>query len=238
MPTIVIPMNDAAAMRTAMNAVWKAVDEHGYALATMEVTPSNDEALERHLHVIQEKLGKMVADDVVVQLLHSEGSDERLAAHAEGIYCPGGITPYFSLSCIQSAVSGGQTRVFDAKLAAHFVEREHAGLGAVRIRYGSQSHPGVFATHDLIEDGALRYRGKVHTNTMLNVDKDEEDAVYLAVNSALERSLLLAHEWRRGDILIVDNQITVHDRMPFQGSRIMLRARYRYTGQKTSGYSL
>ena len=172
------------------------------------------------------ELGREITDNIDLKSLSSGGSSKQLAAHTEGIYCPGGITPYFSLACVRPAASGGFTRLFDGRIAAQKIREEHPEFSGVRIRYGSQAHPGVFATHNLIENDALRYRAKVHTNTLLDANGSDEDGVYRAVDSALERSLMLAHKWKRGDILVVDNRVTIHDRTPFQGMRIMVRARY------------
>ncbi len=46
------------------------------------------------------------------------------------------------------------------------------------------------------------------------------------IDGAVHRSMIMSHTWRAGDLLFVNNLFTLHDRLPFQGERRMLRVRY------------
>lgn len=54
-----------------------------------------------------------------------------------------------------------------------------------------------------------------------------EDEVYDVVDTVLaEECLLLDHHWTSGELLFVDNRVTVHGRSAFVGERQMVRIRY------------
>ena len=73
----------------------------------------------------------------------------------------------------------------------------------------------------------LRYRSATENNQIIAKPADISEAeVYAAVEDAVGRSLMLAHSWRAGELLLVDNHRMLHSRAPFAGLRHMLRFRY------------
>lgn len=73
----------------------------------------------------------------------------------------------------------------------------------------------------------IRFRSKTKQNFIKEIPKGyNEDDIYDIVNNVLEKCVILDHKWSRGDILFVNNRITLHDRMPYAGLRIMLRVRF------------
>lgn len=161
-------------------------------------------------------------------LLESNGSEERLVAHSEGIANPGGIIPYFALGCIEPSRTGGQTRIFDGRLAASIVNSDPE-LNNVKVEYSSLSYPNICHAYPLVIPtfgGALRYRARVETNRVINSGLVSEEEMYKRVDSALEKSISIEHQWVAGDMMFVNNNTTLHDRLPFVGKRRMLRIRY------------
>lgn len=66
--------------------------------------------------------------------LVSDKSKDRLAAHTELIYYK---TPlrYFILGCVRPSNVGGETIVFDARVAADLIAEQAPELASVRIEY-------------------------------------------------------------------------------------------------------
>lgn len=72
----------------------------------------------------------------------------------------------------------------------------------------------------------LRYRAKVVTNVMHGIDESGAEKIYNCIDEILSRCIILDHAWENGDLLFVNNEITLHDREPFIGLRKMLRVRF------------
>jgi 8-oxo-dGTP diphosphatase len=130
-----------------------------------------------------------------------------------------------------SGRAGGETLLFDGRKAARLLVASPPGAREVRIRYRSQYRPGV-ADHFLIVDDkrhvpVLRFRSATGNNEVIAKPAGVTEAsLYAAVEDAVSRSLTLAHSWRAGELLVVDNRRMLHSRAPFGGLRHMLRFRY------------
>lgn len=165
-------------------------------------------------------------------ILRGEGDQNRLEAHTEGIYGKDGICPAFALGCVVAAQSGGQTRLLDARKAALIIKGRHPELGNTRIRYSSLAHPNEAAEYNLIDidsvyGDVLRYRSKVVTNQPTYLPSGvTEDTFYHTVDAILEECIIFEHSWKEGDLLFVNNRITLHDRNKYTGKRVMVRVRY------------
>lgn len=174
-------------------------------------------------------VGKHLGFHFSYNFLEGESERSHLAVHTEGISYASGIVPYFALGCIKCSEEGGHTRIFDARKAALLVEQK--GLAGIVIEYSSLAHPNQVVEYPLVvEDpsygSVLRFRDKVITNRMILDGTVEENQVYEIVNNALEDSILHIHDWVIGDILFVNNKITLHDRLSYTGHRSMLRIRF------------
>lgn len=180
------------------------------------------------LLVVSALVGCEIGTSFAYHLIEGESESAHLAAHTEGISYSCGIIPYFSLGCINPADVDGGTRIFDGRKAAALAEEK--GVDDVVIEYGSFAHPDQVAKYpivvtDPIYGRVLRYRGKVLTNKLLDQGLDENH-FYGVMDSILEQSLLCTHIWNVGDLMFVNNKFTLHDRLPYQGRRSMLRVRY------------
>lgn len=160
--------------------------------------------------------------------IEGDSSSEKLSAHVEGIFSPSGVFPYFALACLATSSDGGQTRIIDGRAAADLVSAVPE-LENVRIEYSSLAYPGATKTYRLVEDfngGVLRYRQRVSTNRVLDDRGFPEAEIYRMVDEIVERCVVCVHSWSVGDLMFVNNRITLHDRLPFFGIRKMLRVRY------------
>ena len=162
-------------------------------------------------------------------ILETSGRSERLGAHVESVFLKGGSVPIFALACLQPSDFGGETRIFDGRLAAKLVG-EYIGLPDVVIEYRSVAHPDKFTRHRLVSDyglgPTLLYRSRAPTNRVIQAHGWDEDKIYAVVEAALEQSIVLVHPWQKGDLLMVNNRMTLHDRLAAEGHRRMLRFRY------------
>jgi TfdA family taurine catabolism dioxygenase TauD len=171
------------------------------------------------------------ARSVGVAHLRAAGSDVWLGRHTETL--TDGPVPirYFALGCLIPAANGGETLLFDGRKAALLLARSLQGAHEVRIRYRSQYRPEA-ADHSLIVDDkqlgpALRFRSATENNEIIAKPAGISEAdLYTAVEDAVSRSLVLAHSWSVGELLLVDNHTMLHSRAPFAGLRHMLRFRY------------
>ena len=107
----------------------KNLDISGWALIQIK---EYEENLEYRMLALSVLVGQFLGSNVGYHFLHSNGSDERLSAHSEGISNPDGIIPYFSLCCITSSETGGETRLFDGRIAAQKVNNQPR-LNGVKI---------------------------------------------------------------------------------------------------------
>lgn len=181
---------------------------------------------------VMNDLAHQLGQSVAAANLRSDGDEQPLAAHTEHVYteCP---LRYFLLGCVQEAEIGGDTIVYDARMAADFILADATELSAVEIDYGSAAY-GIHAIHPLILSRALTagsrsvlvFRESVPTNRILNLPPGwTEDSFYSYMRTVLDRSMILSHAWKPGDVLIVDNYVSLHNRTPFAGPRWLVRMR-------------
>lgn len=177
-------------------------------------------------------LGSFVgAQSVGITHLRATSSEVWLGRHTETL--TDGAVPirYFALGCLVPAAQGGETHLYDGRKAARLLVEMLRGAREVRIRYRSAYRPEV-ADHPLIVDDeqhglVLRFRSATENNQVVAKPLGVSEAdLYAAVEEAVSASLVLAHRWRAGDLLLVDNHMMLHARAPFAGARHMLRFRY------------
>jgi hypothetical protein len=207
------------------------LEEHlstsGWALVKIEPSVKT----ESDMLIIATLAGQALGESFGYHNLNATDSDETLAVHTEGISNEGGIIPYFALGCIKPADSGGETRLFDGRIAAREIDNTPE-LSDVIIEYSALANPNARVSYPLVipEYGrTLRYRSNVETNLVLSSDKIPENKMYKKVDEVIEKSLIVSHRWSAGELIFVNNLFTLHDRLPFQGNRIMLRVRYNDT---------
>lgn len=204
------------------------LSENGYALVSFEDTSEN---LSNDMIAFSAWFGSICTTDISYHLLSGIGSAETLAAHNEGIAYTAGIIPYFGLGCLTPSAEGGETRIFDARLAASILRDEIPLLQDVVMEYTSLANPEERIQYPLIVDAdiygkVLRYRSNVVTNRIVVSKGFTDTEIYNYVDSILERSVVRAQSWKRGELILVDNLLTLHDRLPYQGERKMLRVRF------------
>jgi alpha-ketoglutarate-dependent taurine dioxygenase len=169
----------------------------------------------------------------IVDLIGDDGKDP-LPTHTETIYSDSPLR-YFILGCVRPSQSGGATIIFDARVAADLVIEQAPELAAVKIEYRSESHNSQ-AVHELIQVRALKegerpvliFREQTPTNQVIGLPSGwTEKTFYSFMASVLANSIAARHLWSMGDVLIVDNYVSLHSRESFSGSRAMIRARVR-----------
>lgn len=185
--------------------------------------------LETDMLLVSALVGKIFGENFGYHTIESEGDSSALEAHTEGISNTTGIIPYFSLGCIVPATTGGETRIFDARKAAGLAISE--SLSEVELEYTSLANPNEVIRHHLIENDekfgeVMRYRSKVETNRVISSGNVSPEKMYQLVDTILEDCIVTCHSWIAGELLFVNNLISLHDRLPFQGRRQMLRVRY------------
>lgn len=101
----------------------------------------------------------------------------------------------------------------------------HATGEEVWFNQADQFHPTTHPEHVYTSMMAL-YRGR-EDQLPQNVTFGDESPIppeYLDTIREQTRRLLVLFRWRRGDLLMVDNVLTAHGRMPFRGRRRILVA--------------
>lgn len=197
--------------------------------ALVKIAPSAK--IEDDLLIVSTLAGHALGDNFGYHTLDSTDSGETLALHTEGISNEGGVIPYFALGCIKPSISGGETRLFDGRRAAAEIDTI-SELNDVVIEYSALANPEARVRYPLVvteRDRVVRYRSKVETNLIINSGKFSEDEVYQHVDAIIQNCLLVSHQWDVGDLLFVNNLITLHDRLQFTGHGRMLRVRYNDT---------
>ena len=175
--------------------------------------------------------GRSLASNMSHTILRGCSDSNYLPIHTESIYSRL-VTPYFALGCLEAPKSGGETRIFDARKAASVLESEHPQLSKVAINYASKPNPHLNAVcplvyHDPTYGKVLRFRDKTPDNAVNDVPVGyNEDQIYHIVRKTAHKCIYLTHTWHVGDIIFVNNRITLHDRLPYVGSRKMLRVRF------------
>ena len=174
------------------------------------------------------------ASHIGVKTLAGEGSPNMLDIHVESIIYPTErMLGYFALGCLSPSNEGGETVIYDARLAANTILQNYPDLADVQIRYTSTTYDGQEATHGLVENvegygNTLRFRSKFSTNEIVSqLPYDlNEDSFYKLMEEIVEDSKTAEHQWKSGELVIVNNAITLHSRLPYQGARLMQRYRY------------
>jgi|GEM_PF-2742114 len=205
----------------------KHLSTSGWALVRIEPSPKT----ESDMLIIATLAGQVLGESFGYHTLDATNSEEILAVHTEGISNESGIVPYFALGCIKPADSGGETRLFDGRLAAIEIDNV-TELSNVVIEYSALANPSTRVHYPLVipEYGrTLRYRSNVETNLVLSSGGFPENEMYQKVDEIVRNSLIVSHYWNAGELLFVNNLFTLHDRLPFQGNRRMLRVRYNDT---------
>ncbi len=196
----------------------------GWALVKIEPSIKT----EGDLLVISTLAGQILGENFGYHNLENTDSNDILALHTEGISNEGGIIPYFALGCIQPSSSGGETRLFDGRIAAAMIDTIPE-LTDVVVEYSALANPQTKVRYPIVvsENGrVVRYRSKVETNLVINSGNLSENEMYHLVDTIVHNSLILNHQWSAGDLLFVNNLVTLHERLPFVGNRRMLRVRY------------
>lgn len=174
------------------------------------------------------------ARSIGVKTLEDNGDARRLDTHVESIIYPTEkMLGYFALGCIEPSREGGETIVYDGRHAARHVLENHPQLADTVIRYTSTTYDGQEASHTLVEQDdvhgpVLRYRSEFSTNQItsdLPRGLSEKD-FYALMEEIVEQANPVVHQWQPGDLVIVNNRITLHSRDPYQGRRRMVRFRY------------
>jgi alpha-ketoglutarate-dependent taurine dioxygenase len=163
------------------------------------------------------------------RILEAEGDTAWLPRHTEQLDDAEPLA-YFALGCLTPADERGATCLYDGRAAARALLAEDRRFTSVRITYATRWRP-TKATHPLIVMGAagpvLRFRSKLETNSVVGLPPGlGEDEMYGVVESALAEAVVLVHQWRAGDLLVVNNRAMIHARQPFAGTRRMIRFRY------------
>ena len=212
--------------RTVLPFVLSHLVTDGYAMIRLE----DSFAHEHDMLIISALIGQSLAAHMSYKILEAESERAVLPAHTEGISYSSGIIPYFGLGAITAPKEGGETRIFDARIAACKLLAEHPSLAGVTIAYESLANPGEHAKYPLVVESVhgkvLRYRGEVITNVICEAQGRTAKEIYQIVDHILSESVLLEHHWNVGDMLFVNNTMTLHDRLPFEGKRRMLRVRF------------
>ncbi|MFZ1075202.1 MAG: TauD/TfdA family dioxygenase [Minisyncoccia bacterium] len=220
-------INSETSINEATVPVLKQLREFGCVLIKPGSLPETDANLATYIILIAVLFGQRIASSASYITLQARRDKDSLAIHTEGIYARAGITPYFALGCVKPSETGGMTNVYDARKAACLIRSDYPEIVDVDIEYSSASYVGEKAIHPLCEREYLRYRGLTFGNRILQLPRGyTEDDLYGAVEHSLKKCLIASHTWERGDILLVDNKLTLHGRMPYEGERIMVRVRF------------
>lgn len=195
----------------------------GYALvrAEPEAQDMTETASALGLHLGAQWLGS--------RALESQGDSTWLPRHTEQLDDDQPLG-YFALGCLTPADERGATCLYDGRAAARALLAQEHDFTSVQIEYATKWRPSK-ATHPLIVMGthgpSLRFRSKLETNHVVGLPSDlGEDEMYGLVESALAEAVVLVHQWRAGDLLVVNNRAMIHARQPFNGTRRMIRFRY------------
>lgn len=187
--------------------------------------------LETDMLLLSGIVGQIFSSNMSYHTLSQTNDEDWLAVHTEGVSYSKGLIPYFAFGCIKKADSGGNTRIFDGRIAAKILRSEYPELAKTVITYNSLANKKEGAAYPIavyndLYGWVLRYRAKVITNILPGVNEGDAEKIYQCVDEILLRCIILDHVWENGDLLFVNNEITLHDRKPFTGLRKMLRVRF------------
>lgn len=226
---VVVSLSPTVSLKSVASAVSQQLNDVGYALITQTELPTQDVDLEKQLTATLVVMGEIfeLGRRVAYFTLRGKGSDDFLEHHTESIYAQAGITPYFALGCVQPAEEGGETSVYDGRQAASRLETGFPEIARAEIEYTSLAYPKERSIHKVCTDGVVRFRAGTVSDKIVNLPVGyTSETFYKTVESVLDSCLVLEHRWQRGDILLVNNMITLHSRAPYKGLRTMVRVRY------------
>ena len=181
------------------------------------------------------EFGRQIGANHIGRLvLQGEGSGEWLLKHTEGIiFNEDSLLQYFALGCLEKAATGGRTFIYDARVAASLIDTKYPELADVRTKYISTVYEGQQSEHSLVTDDeqygrVLRYRSKASTNIIVAglPESMSEDDYYETIEVVLDESIIATHQWTPGELVVVNNHITLHSREPYEGPRKMVRFRF------------
>jgi hypothetical protein len=204
----------------------------GFAVLEIDIENKNEKQLETDMLVLITMLGQHIGKEISYYSLEGTDSNVRLSAHVEGIYASIGITDYFALGCITASQTGGETRLFDARVLADEVEKIIPHAKDILIEYTSTSYPDQRAQYHLVDQDTrfgkvLRYRAGNQSNRLISSHQEISlEHIQSIMTTLLDQHVLVRHKWKPGQILFVNNKITLHDREPYTGNRKMLRVRF------------
>jgi|SRR3989344_167460 len=150
--------------------------------------------------------------------------------HSELIYHKN-LVPYFMLGCVQAAIEGGSTVIYDAVKAAQIVSDEEPALLGVTMVYHAEHYEDTKAVVPLIRkkrgEEFLAFRQKkFELNEVRNLPEhwNEED-FYTYVDTVMSRSKEFDRVLAPGEVILVDNYKTLHERTAYDGIRKIIRVR-------------
>lgn len=158
------------------------------------------------------------------------GDPQELGIHGETIYAAK-MCRFFMLGCIQPAVVGGESLVFDAVSAAEVVRNEYPELSDVKIEFNAESSGAGKMTRPLLSSGVgsetfLCYRQfygpDVLSGLPTNISREQ---FHYVLDEIVQEHTIYDRKLEKGEIIIVDNLRTLHGRRSFEGFRKMLRLR-------------
>lgn len=137
--------------------------------------------------------------------------------------------PEFALGGIIKAISGGATRIYDARSAAANVLRHVPTFADVTLP-GRSPCPGDQPVRPVLEstgehEPVLRVRPVKPQDLRLDSGPDDEE-LYRITQQCIDDALIYEEVLHPGDVIIVNNRTTVHDRTSFNGNRAIVRVRY------------
>lgn len=202
------------------------VSNTGYLVTSARTTAASD--LQEMMSHVSYSLGS----DVSATELAQQDQFESLPVHTEGIYLRHPLR-YFLLACVEPSETGGETTIYDGRVAASIILSEHPELAGVITEYKSSRGPDAYKRALLAsrEDAAggspvLVFREWVEANHVLELPTGWDlNSFYLYMQRVLSRSLIIAHRWQPGDVMLIDNHLTLHGRAGFTGTRRMIRMR-------------
>ncbi len=153
-----------------------------------------------------------------------------LEIHTECIYEEKPIE-YLALFGIETPRNGGEIAIYDARCAALLLLNEAPELAVVTIRYGTGAYPGRTAAHPIIyrnsdNEYVLRIRMTPRHNHVLNLPPNWDiDAFYDKISAFLERSHLSSVRLTPGNVLYLNNRITLHSKLPHRSLMNYVRVR-------------
>ena len=182
-----------------------------------------------HMNEAMERMGLQLGTTTNTLGLISAGASKPLPVHVEGLY-HADTTPYLLLGCIGASAVGGETQVYDARTAARIMLDEWPQADGIQFEHRAALHPGVKSITPLIDQrgdtAVLRFCDTPENNRFTQTPEGfNETEFYEFARNVLRRSLVHSQTWNEGDVLIINNGITLHGRSPFEGQRRMLRVR-------------